>query len=93
MPGRRASSHIFSGESTPTGLASSETKVVANWTKVIALFECDSSSQLKFIYYRDIISLWWLQTASNSSSTSRQPSTAAHLVKKCCTYLVERTLV
>ena len=82
MPGSRASSHIFSGESTPTGLASSETKVAANWTKVIALFECDSSSQLKFIYYRDIISLWWLQTASNSSSTSRQPSTAAHLVKK-----------
>ena len=85
MPGRRASNHIFSGEvkvpPRPSGLASSETKVAANWTKVIALFKCESSSQLKFIYYTDIISMWWLQTASNSSSTSRQPSTAAHLVE------------
>ena len=82
MPGRRASSHIFSGESTPSsGLASSETKVAANWYTVLALFKCDSSSQLEFIYYTDIISMWWLQTASNSSSTSRQPSTAAHLVE------------
>ena len=56
MPGSRASSHIFSGESTPTGLASSETRVVANWTEVIAVFKCDSSSQLKFIFLTDIIS-------------------------------------
>ena len=81
MPGSRASSHIFSGESTPTGLASSETKVAANWYTVLALFKSDPHHNLNSFTTRTSSQMWWLQTASNSSSTSRQPSTAAHLVE------------
>ena len=46
MPGKRASSHIFSGKSTPSGLASSETKVAANWYTVLALFKSDPHHNL-----------------------------------------------